>query len=427
MQLSNSKHFPSSDHPFRIKKLGKKIGARCNNSSQQSATVYYRHIAGTDRIGIGISNGSCTIEVRNLLEHLEVPTTKQRAARWRQAQSWSIARALYYHIPNLHCSKNTGKWNSCKRSAGRHYRHSAINDIIHRALVAAHVPSRLEPSGLYCSDGKRPDGITTVPWKCGQLLVWDATCPDTYAPSYSTIAAQQAGAVGQQAEDKKAQKYKHLSSHHFFTPVAIETSGVYGPRTAGFLKELGHRLRQVSAEASSFHYLAQRLSVAIQRGNSGLSAHLEEGSSWSIEKPKSRPADIIVANWDRGFSAAFDVSVISPLNPLHIVEAGISPGAAAKATEERKHRNNDAKCEELGWRCIPMVVESYGCWGTEARQPLSQLASRLAVRTNTYKSQMLNSLYGRLNLTLIKCNARAILSRSHFASCEQVVPDDVFV
>ena len=100
---------------------------------------------------------------------------------------------------------------SCKRSAGRHYRHSAINDIIHRALVAAHVPSRLEPSGLYRSDGKRPDGITTVPWKCGQLLVWDATCPDTYAPSYSTIAAQQAGAVGQQAEDKKAQKYKQLT------------------------------------------------------------------------------------------------------------------------------------------------------------------------------------------------------------------------
>ena len=80
----------------------------------------------------------------------------------------------------------------------------------------------------------------------------------------------------------------------------------------------------------------------------GLSAHLEEGSSWSIEKPKSRPADNLVANWDRGFSAAFDVSVTSPLNPLHIVEAGISPGAAAKATEECKHRNNDAKCEELG-------------------------------------------------------------------------------
>ena len=61
---------------------------------------------------------------------------------------------------------------------------------------------------------------------------------------------------------------------------------------------------------------------------------LEEVSSWSIEKPKSRPADILVANWDRGFSAAFDVSVTSPLNPLHIVEAGISPGQ-----QQRQQRN----------------------------------------------------------------------------------------
>ena len=40
---------------------------------------------------------------------------------------------------------------------------------------------------------------------------------------------------------------------------------------------------------------------------------------------------------------------------------------------------------------------------------------------------MLNSLYGRLNrLTLIRCNARAILSRPHFASCEQVSNFKVF-
>ena len=99
---------------------------------------------------------------------------------------------------------------SCRKSVGRHHRHSAVNETIHRALVSAHVPSRLEPSGLYRSDGKRPDGVLIVPWKCGQLLVWDATCLDTFAPSYSTIAAHQVGAVAQQAEDRKMQKYKHL-------------------------------------------------------------------------------------------------------------------------------------------------------------------------------------------------------------------------
>ena len=84
---------------------------------------------------------------------------------------------------------------SYRWSEGRHHRHAAVNDIIHRTLAAAKVPSRLEPSGLYRTDGKHPDGITVVPWKSGKLLVWDATCPDTFAPSYSSIATREAAAV----------------------------------------------------------------------------------------------------------------------------------------------------------------------------------------------------------------------------------------
>ena len=80
--------------------------------------------------------------------------------------------------------------------------------------------------------------------KCGQLLVWDATCPDTFAPSYSAIATKQVGVVAQMAEEMKMQKYKHLDSCHFFTPVAIETTEVFGPRTTEFLKELGQRLHE---------------------------------------------------------------------------------------------------------------------------------------------------------------------------------------
>ena len=60
---------------------------------------------------------------------------------------------------------------SCRWSEGRHHCHAAVNDIIHRALSSAKIPSCLEPNGLYCSDGKRPDGISVVPWKSGKLLV----------------------------------------------------------------------------------------------------------------------------------------------------------------------------------------------------------------------------------------------------------------
>ena len=68
-----------------------------------------------------------------------------------------------------------------------------MNDIVHRAL-SAQVPSRLEPSSLTCSDGKRPDGV--IMWKNGKPLIWDATCPDTLAQSYRPHVA-----VGAVAED----------------------------------------------------------------------------------------------------------------------------------------------------------------------------------------------------------------------------------
>ena len=156
---------------------------------------------------------------------------------------------------------------SCRWSEGRHHRHAAINDLVHRGLALAKVPSRLEPSGLYRTDGKRPDGISVVPWRNGKLLVWDATCPDTFAPSYIALATSEAGAVAAQAESEKCAKYSHLVSSHIFTPIAIKTSGAIGPSTRGFLKELGLRLKRVTGEANSTQYLLQRLSVAVQRGN----------------------------------------------------------------------------------------------------------------------------------------------------------------
>ena len=115
---------------------------------------------------------------------------------------------------------------SCRKSEGRHYCHAAVNDLILRAMSTAKIPSRLEPSGLYRSDGKRPNGISVVPWKSGKSLIWDATCPDTYAPSYSTLASAEAGLVAGQAEEKT--KYLHLAANYIFTPVAIETSRVIG-------------------------------------------------------------------------------------------------------------------------------------------------------------------------------------------------------
>ena len=117
---------------------------------------------------------------------------------------------------------------SCRKSEGCHYRHAAVNDILYRTLASAHIPSRLEPSDLNRSDSKRPDGVTMIPWKNGRMLVWDATCPDTLAPSYRCHATSSAGAVATLAEERKSSKYSFLVPSHSFTPVAIESLGPIG-------------------------------------------------------------------------------------------------------------------------------------------------------------------------------------------------------
>ena len=109
-----------------------------------------------------------------------------------------------------------------------------------------------------------------------------------------------------------------------------------------------------------------------------LGGQLEVGHGYGAECSLSRPADILVPNWMIGKPAAFDLTVVSPLNSTTLNEVGARSGSAAGKAEVRKHNANDAKCTELGWVCIPLAVETYGFWGVEAQGSISWLAARLA-------------------------------------------------
>ena len=69
---------------------------------------------------------------------------------------------------------------------------------------------------------------------------------------------------------------------------------------------------------------------------------------------------------------------------------------------------NDPKCQELGWVCVPLAVESYGNWGKEAQNTFARLASILSISLHC---PILTEIYGRLNISLVRSVARAILSR----------------
>ena len=136
------------------------------------------------------------------------------------------------------------------------------------------------------------------------------------------------------------------------------------------------------------------------------------GSGQGHDRLNSRPADVLVKNWHLGKPAAFDLTITSPLNPTTLTEAGVKCGSSAQVAEVRKHAANDEKCKELGWVCIPLAVEAYGCWGMEAQETFKRLAARLAIQMGCGRSQATTTVYQRLSLSLVRANARALLSRA---------------
>ena len=107
-----------------------------------------------------------------------------------------------------------------------------------------------------------------IPWSEGRFLVWDASCVDTFCESHRQRAAQEEGGAAAHAENEKARKYAHLDRAYCFMPITFETSGSIGPESMCFLRDLGRRLRSSTGEPQSFAHLLQRLSVAVQVGNS---------------------------------------------------------------------------------------------------------------------------------------------------------------
>jgi hypothetical protein len=157
---------------------------------------------------------------------------------------------------------------SCKRSAGRIQRHSYINDIIYwRALRKAGIHSSKEPQGLVWGDGKRPDGLTLLPWQSGRCATWDVTVVDTLGAAYIDRSAITAASAAETAASRKCLKYAAIEQTHHFIPVAFETLGPMCASALEFIEDIGHKITEITSDLRETQYLFQRLSVGIQRFN----------------------------------------------------------------------------------------------------------------------------------------------------------------
>ncbi len=110
--------------------------------------------------------------------------------------------------------------------------------------------------------------MSLIPWYRGQILVWDATCTDTFAPTNLKLGIKEAGSAANAKAKLKTSKYKALiDQNYYFVPVAVETMGPWSAESIKFFNELGKILSQKTDDPRSKIFLKQRLSMAIQKGN----------------------------------------------------------------------------------------------------------------------------------------------------------------
>jgi len=75
----------------------------------------------------------------------------------------------------------------------------------------------MELHGLVRDDGKRPGGLTLLPWNSGRSATWDVTVVDTLGNAYLQQSVITSACAAETAAMRNRNKYSSLSgSHDFF-------------------------------------------------------------------------------------------------------------------------------------------------------------------------------------------------------------------
>ena len=75
------------------------------------------------------------------------------------------------------------------------------------------------------TDGRRPDGLTQIPWQWGNSLTWDVTVVNTVADFYISATPLSEASVAEMAAESKTLKYSTLPTNIIFQPVVFEKLG----------------------------------------------------------------------------------------------------------------------------------------------------------------------------------------------------------
>ena len=124
-----------------------------------------------------------------------------------------------------------------------------------------------------------------------------------------------------------------------------------------------------------------------------------------------RPADVFIRGWAGGQDAAYDVTVINPLQDLTREGAAANPGHAADVAYQRKMQGAAEDCRAQGIVFLPLAAETFGGWHEVAVLQVKKLASALARHNGQDEGEAAGHMWSRLGVLLQRGNAMLMANR----------------
>ena len=137
---------------------------------------------------------------------------------------------------------------------------------------------------------------------------------------------------------------------------------------------------------------------------------------------KSKPGDITVQQYHRGFSStAFDVTISHPLQSKYITVAMEGSGVAAEEAHDRKLQKHLANCEREGIQFVPLAWESTGLATETVHETVRRWTEMEAARGGFPAAIIRQSLYAQLSCCLQRHLAQAVIDRRPESHCDHAL------
>lgn len=117
-----------------------------------------------------------------------------------------------------------------------------------------------------------------------------------------------------------------------------------------------------------------------------------------------RPDGITITPFSRGRSLVWDATCSNTFSSTHVTACAVTPGAAARAAEQRKQARYAALVQR--YRFEPLAVETTGVLGPAISKFLAELGRRITAQTGEKRETCW--LRQRISLAIVRGNAAAI-------------------